>query len=199
MDDKEIMKLAKTDLENFNSRIEMLRQYELEIDRLHKQENPQSEEITLLELKMKRIKLNIDIMRNSLQILTSRELKIITDYYFANNSTKNIAMELDLTKESICVIRCRALKRLANCMYTGVKELPFLLDYRKIPGENIKKKRVIKPVYQYDMENNFIKKWDSAKECSKNNFDYNSVRRCCAGEYKQYKGYKWSYELLKAN
>lgn len=146
MDDKEIIKMAKIDLENFNSRVGMLRKCELEINEIQRQKNPSYEEIALINLKIRRIKLNINIIKNSLQILTPRELEVITDYYFANNSTKNIAMKLDLTKESICVIRCRALKQLANCMYIGVKDLPFILDCRKIPGENIKKKRVIKPV-----------------------------------------------------
>lgn len=135
MTDKEMFERTKLDLKNFNSRVEMLRQCELRLNEFQKQEDPPQEESNLLELKIRRIKLNIKIMKNSFGLLTSRELEIITDYYFANNSTRNTAIKLNLSEKGICVIRRKAVERLAKCMYEDAKILPFILEYREIPGE----------------------------------------------------------------
>lgn len=199
MTDKEMLERTKLDLENFNSRVEMLRQYKLELNEFRKQDQPPQKEIDLLELKIRRIELNIKILKISLSILTDRELEILTDYYFDNILIKDIAIKLNLSKDSVSIIKKKAFEQLANCMYGHMKESSFALSYRDIPEECVKKKRAIKPVYQYDIENNLIKKWDSVVECSKNGFTYESVRLCCLGKYKQHKGYKWSYEFLKVN
>lgn len=53
-----------------------------------------------------------------------------------------------------------------------------------------------KTVYQYDLDNNLIKVWNSVLEVSENGFSYKNVARCCRGERKTHKGYKWSYEPL---
>lgn len=199
MTDKEMIKRTKTDLENFNIRIEMLRQCEMELIGFKKRKDPPRKEIRLLENKIRKIKLNIESIKISLQILTTKELTIITDYYFENISIRDIAIKFNLVIESIYAIKNKTLERLAKCMYGHMKDFPFLLELRSIPGECIKKRRITKPVYQYDIENNFIKKWDSAKQCGENGFCYESVRRCCIGEYKRHKGYKWSYQLLQVN
>lgn len=194
-----MLERTKIDLENFNSRVEMLRQYGLDLNKFRKQEQPPQKEIDLLELKIRRIELNIKVLKISLSILTTRELRIITDYYFDNILIKDIAMKLNLSKDCISEIKKKASRQLANCMYGHMKDAPFALSYRDIPEECVKKKRVIKPVYQYDMQNNLIKKWDSAVDCGKNGFKYDTIRLCCLGKYKQHKGYKWSYELLKVD
>jgi DNA repair ATPase RecN len=59
MTDKEMLERTKLDLENFNSRVEILRQYELELNEFRKQEQPPQKEIDLLEFKIRRIELNI--------------------------------------------------------------------------------------------------------------------------------------------
>lgn len=53
-----------------------------------------------------------------------------------------------------------------------------------------------KVVYQYDLDNNLIKIWDSALDAAENGFYYQNIARCCRGERKTHKGYKWSYEPL---
>ena len=50
------------------------------------------------------------------------------------------------------------------------------------------------PGYQYTMNGEFIRKWSSVAECSKNGFHH--VADCCRGERKQCKGYIWSYNPL---
>lgn len=49
------------------------------------------------------------------------------------------------------------------------------------------------PVYQYSLNGEFIKKWNSAVETG---FDQSSICRCCNGTYKTAYGYKWSYKPL---
>jgi len=56
------------------------------------------------------------------------------------------------------------------------------------------KKRLSKKVFQYDFNNNLIRIWPSTQECQRNGFSQGCVAACCRGEYKQYYGYKWSYE-----
>ncbi|MZK53647.1 hypothetical protein GT715_25660 [Clostridium beijerinckii] len=49
-------------------------------------------------------------------------------------------------------------------------------------------------IYQYTMDNAFIKEWNSAKEAAiENNFDRSSITKCCKGKQKYHKGYIWSY------
>lgn len=51
-----------------------------------------------------------------------------------------------------------------------------------------------KPVYQCDMSNNIIRKWNSAYEVElKIGFFATLISRCCRGEMKSYKGYKWKF------
>jgi hypothetical protein len=58
------------------------------------------------------------------------------------------------------------------------------------------KKKLSKIVYQYNRNNNLIKKWDSANECRKSGFSSRHVSECCKGIAKTHKGYKWSYEPI---
>lgn len=67
---------------------------------------------------------------------------------------------------------------------------------RKLSEKNKGKPNVklSKPVYQYTIDKNFVKKWPSAAECKRNGFHH--VDGCCRGERKQDKGYIWSYVPL---
>lgn len=46
-----------------------------------------------------------------------------------------------------------------------------------------------KKVYQYTLDGEFVKEWESGKECRRNGFMH--VRECCQGKRKQDKGYLW--------
>lgn len=67
---------------------------------------------------------------------------------------------------------------------------------RKMSEKNKGKPNVklSKPVYQYTLDGEFVKKWPSAAECKRNGFLH--VDNCCRGERKQNKGYIWSYVPL---
>lgn len=53
-----------------------------------------------------------------------------------------------------------------------------------------------KKVYQYTMDGDLVKVWNSTKECGRNGYAQSSVQRCCKGKAKSHIGYKWSYEPL---
>ena len=51
-----------------------------------------------------------------------------------------------------------------------------------------------RPVIQYDLEGNFIKRYDYTKQASEElNINRKSIIMCCKGIYKQAGGYKFNY------
>ena len=50
-----------------------------------------------------------------------------------------------------------------------------------------------KKVYQYTLDGELVKEWESISECSINGFDLGAVFSCCKGERKTHKGYIWSF------
>ena len=66
-------------------------------------------------------------------------------------------------------------------------------------SENKKGKPLIKlrkQVYQYTLDGELVKIWDSVNECGRNGYSQGCISQCCNGIKKQYKGYIWSYEKL---
>lgn len=58
------------------------------------------------------------------------------------------------------------------------------------------KRKLSKKVYQYTLDGQLVKVWESTKECGRNGFDQSAVGKCCNGKMQKYKGYKWSYKPL---
>ena len=58
--------------------------------------------------------------------------------------------------------------------------------------------KLSRKVYQYTLDGEFVKEWESTRECCRNGFDQGGVSSCCRGERKTYKGYRWSYEKKEA-
>ena len=55
-----------------------------------------------------------------------------------------------------------------------------------------------KTVAQYDLNDNFIKKWLSASDAMKEtNIDASGIIKCCRGKLKKAGGYKWKYANMK--
>lgn len=68
-------------------------------------------------------------------------------------------------------------------------------EYSNLQEELTNKKK--KKVYQYTLDGELVKIWDSTRECSRNGFSQSSVSSCCLGkQIKPYKGYKWSFNPL---
>lgn len=53
-----------------------------------------------------------------------------------------------------------------------------------------------KTVYQYTLDGKLVKIWESLFDCNKNGFDCGNVSKCCYGQCKKHKGYKWSFNPL---
>lgn len=52
-----------------------------------------------------------------------------------------------------------------------------------------------KPIIQLDLQNNFIREWDSGKSASKElNIHKANITACCKGRYKTCGGYIWKYK-----
>lgn len=54
-----------------------------------------------------------------------------------------------------------------------------------------------KTVYMLTLDDKLCGLWPSAAECGKNGFSSGNISLACRGVYKQYKGFKWSYEPPK--
>lgn len=53
-------------------------------------------------------------------------------------------------------------------------------------------------IYQYDMKNNLLKRWNSIAEIVRElGFNSGNISRCCSHDLKQAYGYKWEYELIE--
>lgn len=53
-----------------------------------------------------------------------------------------------------------------------------------------------KKVYQYTLDGEFVKIWESVGECKRNGFNKGHVAACCRGILETHKGYRWSYKPL---
>lgn len=53
-----------------------------------------------------------------------------------------------------------------------------------------------KPVYQYTLDGDLVKIWDSISECGRNGFNQGHVNACCLGKEKRktHGGFIWKYE-----
>lgn len=94
-----------------------------------------------------------------------------------------------------------------NCFNNSVDNLMWC-THKENMNWGTRNKRIAKnnsiKINQYDLENNFIRQWDSANEFLKaNNLPITgSICMCCKGKRKTAYGYKWKYaddELQKAN
>lgn len=59
-------------------------------------------------------------------------------------------------------------------------------------------KELRKQVYQYTLDGELVKVWESAAEAGRNGYSANCISSCCNGhKYRHtHKGYRWSYEPL---
>ena len=53
-----------------------------------------------------------------------------------------------------------------------------------------------KPVYQYTLDGELVKVWESTLECGKNGFTQSNISACCRGKRKSANGYRWTYAPL---
>lgn len=62
-------------------------------------------------------------------------------------------------------------------------------------GKNSEKTKA-KKIYQYTLDNQLVKIWESATECYRNGYERSNITACCNGKRKTHKGYRWLCEPL---
>lgn len=78
--------------------------------------------------------------------------------------------------------------------YTKVDKMP-KIDKHQLISEKVRKKG--KPVYCYDMDGNFIKKYDSARIASEEiNTDQRKINACCSGRTRYSNNFQWFYKYM---
>lgn len=68
-------------------------------------------------------------------------------------------------------------------------------DYKAI-SEKLATK-LSRQVYQYTLEGNLVKIWQSTNECGRNGFNQGTVSACCRCKRKTHKGFIWSYTPIE--
>lgn len=53
-----------------------------------------------------------------------------------------------------------------------------------------------KQIYQYNLQGELLKIWNSTMECGRNGFIQSNITQCCNGKRKTHKGFIWSYTPL---
>ena len=53
---------------------------------------------------------------------------------------------------------------------------------------------ISKPVLQYTLDGEFIREWESTRECGRNGFCQSAVSECCNGKRKTHKGFRFMYK-----
>ena len=51
-----------------------------------------------------------------------------------------------------------------------------------------------RPVLQYNLQGELVKRWKSLTECENNGFWHSAISKCCRGQRKTHKGYIWKYD-----
>lgn len=71
-------------------------------------------------------------------------------------------------------------------------------DYNEVGRKNAEKllnrKDQSKIVLQYTKDGEFIRKWESIRECGRNGFKISNISSCCIGKRKTHKGFIWKYK-----
>ena len=53
--------------------------------------------------------------------------------------------------------------------------------------------KLSKPVLQISLDGELIREWPSVSEVGRNGFHFSNVAKCCRGEQKSHKGFRWQY------
>lgn len=70
------------------------------------------------------------------------------------------------------------------------------VKYNNTYGTRIERvsKKQSKPVLQYTLDGQFVKEWESTRECGRNGFNQQTISACCRGKLKTHKDSIWKYK-----
>lgn len=100
-------------------------------------------------------------------------------------SAKEVSEVLNIKQQNLCSC-CKNKSKTAG---------KFVWKYEYIENKQYISMYKCIPVYQYDLQGNFIKEWKSGKEASKMlNIKKESISACCRGQNKTGGGFIWTFK-----
>lgn len=114
MDYKDIFEQTKKDLKGFKTIIARLKASKLTLE---KDTFLSDEEKKLIERKIKSDEIKLEKIKAALEFLGDTDLKIITSIFFEKVTNKDMAAQLNVSKEFINRHKRESIERIADIMY----------------------------------------------------------------------------------
>lgn len=114
MDHKDIFEQTKKDLKEFKTIIARLKASKLTLE---KDTLLSDEEKKLLERKIKSDEIKLEKIKAALEFLSDTGLKIIASIFFEKVTNKDMAAQLNVSKEFILRHKRESVEKIANIMY----------------------------------------------------------------------------------
>ena len=133
------------------------------------------------------------LLKNKNKAYTKYIHRLIAETFIHNFYDKKLINHKDGNKLNNSIDNlewCTPKENLYHAVKTGLRN-PFYMKGKL--GEKSNSKKII---YQYDLEGNFIKEWNGAREvCRELNFKSpGKINYCCRGKQKSSKGFIWKYK-----
>lgn len=131
--------------------------------------------------------IQIGLCKNGKRV-TKKVHRIVAETFTANPYNNPCVNHIDGNKENNCV------KNLEWCNYKE-NSIHYVKNFSKDRYSKIKSKKV----YQYDINNTFIREWKSVKEIHKElNISKSSIYMCCLNKINSAGGFIWKYYFIEA-
>ena len=121
---------------------------------------------------------HVSLCKKGYKQKTVRVHKLVGEYFLCNNNPTN---ETDINHIDE--------NKLNNCEY-NLEWCTHLYNMRY--GTRTKKTK--KPILQFDLDGNFIKRWDSIIDAEQEGFKRSGICLCCNNKIKKHHGFVWVYE-----
>lgn len=129
MDHKDIFEQTKKDLKGFKALVARLKANKLTLE---KDTLLSDEERNLLERKIKLDEIRLEKIKAALEFLVDTDLKIITSIFFENVTNKDMAAQLNVSKEFINRHKREAIEKIADIMYGHLVGSNFSRSYLEL-------------------------------------------------------------------
>lgn len=132
--------------------------------------------------------------------------RLVAKAFIPNPQNKPCIDHINTDKTLNVVSNLRWVTHTENMNNPITKQKMKTISVGRHPSEEARKKMSLshkgkiahnrKTVYQYRLDNELVKVYDSVADAAKNGFDKGHVAACCLGKLKTHKGFRWSYKPL---